>query len=127
MEFNGSCLKQDKVPFNHAKIVNIYIVYEIDKNINIGHYPTLEKKFLGAVNLTKNTDIVKYKYYSRYEIEFDRHGSFWLPGIGLGRIVMLFGVGMSSSTKIDNRKKDIFILSKDPTQGLEQRLSAEKI
>ena len=34
---------------------------------------------------------------------------------------------MSSSTKIDNRKKDIFILSKDPTQGLEQTLSAEKI
>ena len=34
---------------------------------------------------------------------------------------------MSSSTKIDNRKKDILILGKDPTQGLEQTLSAEKI
>ena len=32
---------------------------------------------------------------------------------------------MSSSTKIDNRKKDILILGKDPTQGLEHTLSAE--
>ena len=34
---------------------------------------------------------------------------------------------MSSSTKIDNRKKDIFILSKGPTQELEQTLSTEKM
>ena len=34
---------------------------------------------------------------------------------------------MSSSTKIDNRKKDILILDKDPTQGLEHTLSAEKM
>ena len=33
---------------------------------------------------------------------------------------------MSSSTKIDNRKKDNFILGKGPTQGLEHTLSAEK-
>ena len=34
---------------------------------------------------------------------------------------------MSSSTKIDHRKKDILILGKDPTQGLEQTVSAEKM
>ena len=34
---------------------------------------------------------------------------------------------MSSSTKIDNRKKDISILGKGPTQGLEHTLSAEKM
>ena len=34
---------------------------------------------------------------------------------------------MSSSTKIDNRKKDILILGKGPTQGLEHTLSAKKI
>ena len=120
-------MKQDKVTFNHAKIVNIYIVYEISKNIDISHYPTLENCFLGKVSLTKNTDIVKYKYYYRYGIGFDWHGSFWLPGIGLGRIVIIFGVDMSSSTKIDNRKKYIFILSKGPTQELEQTLSTQKM
>ena len=30
-EFKGSCLKQDKILFNHGKLVNIYIVYEINK------------------------------------------------------------------------------------------------
>ena len=34
---------------------------------------------------------------------------------------------MSSSTKIDNRKKDILILGRGPTQGLEHTLSAEKM
>ena len=34
---------------------------------------------------------------------------------------------MSSSTKIDNRKKKYFNSWKGPTQGLEHTLSAEKI
>ena len=34
---------------------------------------------------------------------------------------------MSSSAKIDNRKKDILILGKGPTQRLEHSLSAQKI
>ena len=34
---------------------------------------------------------------------------------------------MSSSTKIDNRKKYISILGKGPTQGLQHTLSAEKM
>ena len=34
---------------------------------------------------------------------------------------------MSSFTKIDNRKKDILILDKGPTQGLEHPPSAEKM
>ena len=34
---------------------------------------------------------------------------------------------MSSSTKIDNRKKDILILDKGPIQGLEHTLTAEKM
>ena len=30
VEFNGSCVKQEKITFNHSKIVNTYIVYEIE-------------------------------------------------------------------------------------------------
>ena len=74
-EFNGSCLKQDSVTFNHGKVVNIYIVYEISKSINISDYPTLENWLFGAVSLTKNADIDKYKY-SGYEVGFDRHRGF---------------------------------------------------
>ena len=51
---------------------------------------------------------------------------FSSPGIGLGRNIIVFGVGMSLSTKIDNWKKDILILGRDPT-GSEHTLSAEKM
>ena len=57
--------------------------------------------------MTINADIDKYKY-SGYGIGFDRKGSFSFSGIGLGRNVIIFGVEMSSSTKIDNRKKRCF-------------------
>ena len=53
--------------------------------------------------MTKNADIDKYKY-SVYGIGFSRHGRFSFPGTGLGRNVIIFGVDMSSSTKIDNKK-----------------------
>ena len=62
VDFNGSCLKQDSVTFNRGKVVNIYIVCEISKSINISDYPTLENWLFGAVSLTKNADINKYKY-----------------------------------------------------------------
>ena len=126
VKFDGGCLKQDPGSFVHGGIVNVYIVYEISKNINISDYPTLENCLFGAVKLTKNADIDKYGY-SGYGIGFDRHGSFSCPGTGLGRNVTIFGVDMSSSTKVDNKKKDILILGKSPTQGLEHTLSAEKM
>ena len=34
---------------------------------------------------------------------------------------------MSSSTHIDNKKKDILVLGRGPTQGLESTLTAEKM
>ena len=74
----------------------------------------------------KNVDIDKYKY-SGYGIRFDRPGFFSHHSGGTGRNVIIFGVDMSSSTKIDNRKKDILILGKGPTQWLEHVLSAEKM
>ena len=60
VEFNGSCLKQDEITFNHGKIVNIYIVYEISKKISISDYLALENCLFGAVSLTENADINKY-------------------------------------------------------------------
>ena len=90
VEFNGSCLKQDKVTYSHETIVNIYIVYEISKNYNISSYPTLENCFFGAVSLTKNADIDQYKY-SGYDIGFDRKGEFSLGSRGFGRNCIVFG------------------------------------
>ena len=102
-----------------------YIVYEISKN-NINNYPTIKNCLFGAVKLTKNTDIDKSRY-SGYGIGFDRHGSFSFPDTGLGKYIIIFGVHMSSSTTIDNRKKHILILGKGPKQGLEHTLRDEKM
>ena len=46
VNFSGSCLKQDKVTYSHKKIVNIYIVYEINKkDSTIITDPALENCF----------------------------------------------------------------------------------
>ena len=115
--FDGGCLKQDQgiIPFNG--IVNILNVYEITNTFNISDYPTLENCLFGVVKITENVHIDKYGY-SDYGIAFHRHGSFSFHGTGLGRNVKIFRVDMSSSTKIDNRKKDILFLEKGSTQGL---------
>ena len=126
VEFNGSCFKQDKITYTHGKIVNIYIAYEISKSINTSDYLTLEMCLFGANSLTKNTDIGKYGY-SRYGIGFDSYGCFSFAGTELGRKVIIFGVDMSSSTKIDKRKKDILILVKCQMQRLEHTISTEQM
>ena len=64
--------------------------------------------------MTKNADINKHKY-SGYGIGFDRHGSFSPSGIGLGRNVITFGVDMSSSTTIDNKKNTFWFWLKAQT------------
>ena len=71
-------------------------------------------------------DIEKYKY-SGYGIGFDRRSSFSFPGGGFGQNVLIFGVGMSSSPQIDNKKKEILVFGIGPMEGLESTLTAEKM
>ena len=122
----GSCLKQPKLQYTHGTIVNIYIVYELGASGSNNNDPTLKICLFGAVTLTKNADIDKYGY-SGYGIGFDRRSSFSFPSGGFGQNVLIFGADMSSSAHIDNKKKDILVLGKGPTQGLEHMLTAEKI
>ena len=76
--------------------------------------------------MTKNADIGKYGY-SGYGIGFDRKTVFSFPGgVGFGQNVIIFGVDMNFSARIDNKKKGILILGKRPTQGLEHILTTEK-
>ena len=87
----------------------------------------LTNALFGVVKLTKNADIDKYKY-SGYGIGFDGKGFFSNPSGGTERNVIIFGVDMSSSTKIDNKGKYILILGLGSTFGLvEKALSAEKM
>ena len=105
VKFNGSCLKQDNITYTHGTIVNIYIVYEISKNINISSYPILESILSGTVSLIKNVDFDEYKY-SGYDTGFDKKGTFSV-GTGFGRKSIIFGLDMSSVAHVDNKKKDI--------------------
>ena len=82
--------------------------------------------YFGAVTLTKNADIEKYKY-SGYGVGFDRRSSFSFTSGGFGQNVLIFGADMSTSTHIDNKKKDIVVLGRGPTQGLESTLTTEKM
>ena len=117
VKFSGSFLKQDKVTYNHGNIVNIYIVYEINKKGNtVISDPTLENCLFGAVTLTKNDDIEKYKY-SGYGIGFDGKSRFSFSSGGYGQNVVIFGADMSTSIYIDNKNKDILVLGRGPTQG----------
>ena len=118
-------MKQDKVTFNLRKVVNIYIVYELNGSSSNDNNPEVRKSLFGAVRLTENSDIDKYGY-SGYRIGFDRRGSFSFPGGGFGSNEIIFWVDMFSSIHLDNKQKDILILGKGPTQRLEHTLTAEK-
>ena len=111
VQFVGSCLKQSNHIFTHKKIVNIYIVYELAASSSHDSDPTIKNCLFGAVTLTKNADIEKYRY-SGYGIGFDRRSSFSFPSGGFGQNVLIFGADMSSSIHIDNKKKDILVLGR---------------
>ena len=85
----------------------------------------LENCLFGAVKLTKHVD-VDLCNYSGYGIGFDRKGSYSTDD-EVGRNIVIFGGDMSSSFHSDTKKKDILILGKVPTQGLEHTLTAEKL
>ena len=124
VKFTESCLEQLISTCTHDKVVNIYIVYELEACSSHISDPTIKKCLFGAVTLTKNADIEKYGY-SGYGIGFDRRSSFLFPSEGFGQNVLIFGADMSSSIHIDNKKKDILVLGRGPTQGLESTLTTE--
>ena len=126
VKFSGSCLTQDKITYTHGRIVNIYIVYEMNKNDNTITSDPLQNSLFGAVTLTENVNIDRYAF-SGYGIGFDRKRSFSFSGGRYGQNALIFGVDMSFSVNIDNIKKDILVLGWSPTQGLENTLTAEKM
>ena len=126
-------IKFDKYPLaleqnNYlTKIVNVYIVYDLDtwtKN------PTNNSKFknclFGASNIVKNNDKEKY-VYSGYGITFVSAGS-WSFDNEFVRNVVIFAVDNSSSSYFDNHKNNFLILDEGSTDGINGSFgSPEKI
>ena len=106
VKFTGSCLKQTNISYTHGTIVNVYIVSGLGASSSHNNDPTLKSCLIGADTLTKNADIDQYRY-SGYRIGFDRRSSFSFPGGGFGQNVLIFGVDMSFSAHIDNKKRHI--------------------
>ena len=126
LNFSGSILQQKIVTYNHKKVVNLYIVYEITK-FRYNNNPILTNALFGAIKITRNADIKKYNY-SGYGIGFDSQTFYNRLSGGIGRDVIIFGANMNSSTNTGNNEKDILILGRGSVQGLGERsLSAEKM
>ena len=97
-------MKEDKITYTNVNIVNIYIAYELTGSNSDDNDHTVKNTLLGAVTLTKIADIHKYGY-SDYEIGFYRRRSFSFPVIGSRQNVIIFGVDMSISVHVDNKKR----------------------
>ena len=111
LKFKGSCLKQeDKAPFTPNSVVNLFIVYELDRwSRYLSNDFNLKDCLFGAVKPNKNADPYKYRF-SGYGIGFDSRLQFSFTDGGMGKNVIIFGADMSSSVYVDNKGKDILIL-----------------
>ena len=117
VKFNGRHLiKQNKFTFK-KNIVNLCIVCDIDSSLN-NFDPNLQNCLFGAINLTKTSDIDKYKY-SGCGIGFDLKGNFSYPTGSFGKNAIMFGADMSSSTHANNKTGNILVLSKESIQGID--------
>ena len=61
LKFGGSILQQKTITYNHEKVVNIYVVYEIT-SFKFNDNLVLTNALFGAIKVTKNADIKKYEY-----------------------------------------------------------------
>ena len=107
-----------------TKIVNAYIVYELD---TWPRNPTNNFKFENflsdATSIVKNRDKEKWEY-SDYGIKFDGEGSGNF-GNDFARNIVIFGADNSSSTYVDSRKNNFSMLSKGSSYGINGSFDAQ--
>ena len=117
LKFKNDLLRQNKVTCNHGKIVKIYIVYEISSTFTSQSTFTPKNYLFGAVKLTKDSDISKYKF-SGYGICFASKGNFLYADGTYGVNVIIFCANLSSSVHANNKNNNILVLGKDFIQGI---------
>ena len=118
LRFTGSSFRQKFPTLTLKNVVNLFIVYELDRQSQ-----DLKAKFsvtdclFGAVKPTKNDNSNKCSY-SGYGIGLDSCSLISIPHIDQGKNAIIFGVDMSLSLHANNKNKNILILSKGKTKGL---------
>ena len=78
---------------------------------------TLKNSLFGAIDITKNADVSKYRY-SGYGSGFDSKGSFLHADKAYGVNVIIFGCDLSSSIHANNKLNHILVLGKDFIQEI---------
>ena len=138
----GSHLQQNNVLTTNNdhvindNVINIYIVYKLDP-IATGRDTTtftIQNSLFGAMQITKNADVNKYNYKG-YGICFDgrkefahvrKRGNF--NDTTMARNVIIFGVDMSFSKHLNNKRNNIYVMGKDYVQRInDTTIYAEKI
>ena len=124
VKFNGQFFKMKHIySWNNSKYIHCF---ELSSILNYHQYAILENCLSGVVKLSKNANISKYKYF-RYDIGFDGYGTCLYPSAGFGQNAKIFGVDMSCSVHVDNKKKDFLILVEGPIRLLDDTIiTAEK-
>ena len=99
------------------KIINVYIVYELDAWLrNPTNNFNFKNCLFGEPSIVKNRDKEKY-VYSGYAITFNSTGSWGFDNDYAGNII-IFCVDSTSSSRADNRKNNFLILAEDPPFGI---------
>ena len=125
MNFNRYCLIKNNISIPE-KVINLSISYTLGLQLKILNPDvTLGNYSFGSIKLTKYVDPDKYMY-TGYGIIFDPFSEFLFTDGSYGKNIIIFGADMSSSVHVDNKGKDMLILSEGRTQGLDDtKLTSE--
>ena len=133
VEFNGNYFVQNKVLHpNNNKVVNIYIVYELDKinfTCNTLDY-AIQDALFGAMKITKNATESDKNKYKGHGICFDSGDDFSIENITDGKNVLIFGVDFSNISTIHatNTVNSIYVLGRGLVQVINNTtIYAEKL
>ena len=115
-------------------VINTYIVYKLDPIATSRDTTTIQNALFGAMQITKNADINKYKCKG-YGICFDgrkefahvrKRGNF--NDTTTARNVLIFGADMSFSKHANNKRNNIYVMGKGYVQKInDTTIYAEKI
>ena len=112
-----------------TKIINAYIVYDLDNwpKILLNNFK-LKNCLFAANKMVKNSNKSKY-VYSGYGIAFDGAG-LWSFGDDFARNVVIVGVDKfwcwNSSSHTDNCENNILVLGEGPTDDINGSVAAVK-
>ena len=118
----GIKLDKDPLTIEHrnylTKIVNFYIVYDLDAWPRNPSNKVKFKNFLfRPTNIVKNSDKENY-VYSEYGMTLDNAGSQSFDN-NFAKNIILLGVHKSSSSHSENWKNNFLVLGEVPTYGID--------